>query len=300
MFNTIIGICERTFFLNQQSNSQGQGMTEIFDEKIYQLPSFIESLAYVCNQICDDIPEGSVFTLEKLVLLSIDSYPKLIKRYNHQISLAIARLFLSIQQGKASFYTEFVSRIVYQSMIRIFSYKTNYFLQQDQYDSLQGNSDRSDEPPQEEENAMAKNFYNVTSTDYVMFWSNLLNLSEFQELNNSMEITVNDKKKLISIIYDEFVESLIKIMKKLDLNAVKMENSEQQVNDIMNTSINQNELSVSSNPIAGLRPTRPKDFEILINLVDFSKYAKIKNNIQFLISNLPYFYEDKRLKNCFK
>lgn len=96
MFNIIIDICERTFFLNQNQDEQAS-ITEIFDEKIYQLPSFIESLAYVCNQIDDNLPEGSIFVLEKMVILAIDSYPKLIKRYSYQISLAIAHLFISIQ-----------------------------------------------------------------------------------------------------------------------------------------------------------------------------------------------------------
>ena len=66
MFNIIVEICDRTFFLGQQQ----QHAAEIFDEKVYQLPSFIESLAYVCDQIDDSLPEGSVFTLEKLILLA--------------------------------------------------------------------------------------------------------------------------------------------------------------------------------------------------------------------------------------
>ena len=101
MFNIIIDICERTFFLNQkQSDDQTMSQSnDLFDEKIYQLPSFIESLAFVCNQIEDDLPEGSINVLEKLVILAIDSFPKLLKRYSYQISLAIAQLFISIQIG---------------------------------------------------------------------------------------------------------------------------------------------------------------------------------------------------------
>jgi len=135
MFEIIITICERTFFLNMQQDQQLHAQqADIFDEKIYQLPSFIESLSCVCNQIDENISETSINILEKLVVLAIDSYPKLIKRYNYQISLAIARLFLSIQMGSQQvFYAEFVSKIVYQSLIRIFSYKTNYYLQQDQH-----------------------------------------------------------------------------------------------------------------------------------------------------------------------
>ncbi len=133
MFEIIITICERTFFLNMQQEQQIQSQqVDIFDEKIYQLPSFIESLSCVCNQIDENISETSINILEKLVILAIDSYPKLIKRYNYQISLAIARLFLSIQMGSQQvFYSEFVSKIVYQSLIRIFSYKKNYYLQQE-------------------------------------------------------------------------------------------------------------------------------------------------------------------------
>lgn len=253
MFSIIVDICERTFFLNQNQNqSESTTTTEIFDEKIYQLPSFIESLSSVCNQIDGNLPEGSLNILEKLVILSIDSYPKLIKRYNHQISSAIASLFLAIQLGKSGIYAEFISRVIYQSMIRIFSYKTSYFLDQ-----------AGNEPGQVNDEQNQKNPFNVTSSDYVMFWSNLLNLSEFKELNYS----INDKKKLTGVIYDEFIEALIKVMKKLDLNAVKVENSEE---------VNQSELTASSNPMSGLKPLRPRDFEILVNLVDFSKYFVFK------------------------
>ena len=297
MFNIIIDICERTFFLNQQQQQQIESqMTEIFDEKIYQLPSFIESLAYVCNQIDDSLPEGSVNTLEKLILLAIDSFPKLIKRYNYQISLAIARLFISIQVGKASFYTEFVARIIYQSMARIFSYKTNYYLQQDMLDqshrgnslNASGSNTSSNSSQNGSEDQVATNhvnLYNITSIDYVLFWSNLLNLNDFQELN-TIGVSLNDRKRLIGIIYDEFVETLIKIMKKLDLNAIKLDNVNDR--DAHTAQISsQNELSnVSSNPVAGLRPSRPRDYEILVNLVDFSRL--LTNELLILTSHNSY------------
>ena len=57
---------------------------------------------------------------------------------------------------------------------------------------------------------------------------------------------------------------ILKIMKKLDLNAVKIEGETE-------TNANQSALNVSSNPIAGLKPTKPRDFEILVNLVDFTR-----------------------------
>jgi DNA-dependent protein kinase catalytic subunit len=258
MFNIIIEICERTFFLNQSEEKQiGSQNAEIFDEKVYQLPSFIESIAYVCDQIDGNLPEGSLLTMEKLVILAIDSYPKLIKRYNYQISLAVVRLFISIQLEKGSFYTEFISRIVYQSLVRIFSYRTSYFMQQDSLDRRK----QTDEDEMQEE--IKKNIYNITSLDYVMLWSNLLNLTEFKELN-TIGITISARKKLVAIIYDEYIEATLKIMRKLDLNAVKTEGETE-------TNSNHNELNVSSNPIAGLKPLKPRDFEILVNLVDFSR-----------------------------
>lgn len=138
MFSLIIDICERIYFSQpQQQTSQQYGgqvaipQAEIFDEKVYQLPSFIESLACVCGQLDDPLPEGTSATLERLVCLAIDSYPMLLKRYNYQLSLAVAHLFLSLQIGKFSFYNEFVARVVYQSLVRIFSYRTKYSLQQE-------------------------------------------------------------------------------------------------------------------------------------------------------------------------
>ncbi len=272
MFNIIIEICERTFFLNQQQQQQIESQaTEIFDEKVYQLPSFIEALANLCNQIDESLPEGSVFILEKLVMLAIDSFPKLIKRYNYQISLAIARLFISIQIGKASFYTDFVPRIIYQSMARIFSYKTNYYLQQEQFGNNQKNNIESESSSETQQSATNHlNLFNITSNDYVLFWSNLLNLNDFKELN-FIGVHINDRNRLVVIIYNEYIETLIKIMKKLDLNADKLDLSNE-VSPSGGSQSSQNETShVSSNPVSGLRPKKPKDYEILVNLVDFSR-----------------------------
>jgi len=258
MFEIIITICERTFFLNMQQDQQIQSQqADIFDEKIYQLPSFIESLSCVCNQIDENISETSINILEKLVVLAIDSYPKLIKRYNYQISLAIARLFLSIQMGSQQvFYAEFVSKIVYQSLIRIFSYKTNYYLQQDQHQINSNNNikNSNEESLNDENNRTEKNIYNITSSDYILLWSNLLNLNEFKELSR-IGVNMNEKKKLVQILYDEIIESILKIMKKLDLNAIKIDNENES----------------TFNPNGSLKATRPRDFEILVNLVDFSR-----------------------------
>lgn len=258
MFEIIITICERTFFLNMQQDQQIQSQqADIFDEKIYQLPSFIESLSCVCNQIDENISETSINILEKLVILAIDSYPKLIKRYNYQISLAIARLFLSIQMGSQQvFYSEFVSKIVYQSLIRIFSYKTNYFLQQEHQTS------NNEESLNEENNSsrVEKNIYNITSSDYILLWSNLLNLNEFKELSR-IGINMSEKKKLVQILYDEIIESILKIIKKLDLNSVK-------INDNEST---HESAAFNPNGGGGLKASRPRDFDILVNLVDFSK-----------------------------
>jgi len=273
MFKIIIDICERTFFLNQQQQQQIESQAaEIFDEKVYQLPSFIESLAYLCNQIDDSLPEGSYNILEKLIMLAIDSFPKLIKRYNYQISLAIARLFISIQVGKENFYTEFVSRIIYQSMARIFSYKTNYYLQQEQFENNQKIYVNSDDPSETQNQTSTNhlNLFNITSNDYVLFWSNLLNLNDFKELN-TIGVHINERKRLVGIIYDEFIETLIKIMKKLDLNAVKLDGVNEAVQNGASQSSQNEGSNISSNPAANLRPSKPKDYEILVNLVDFSR-----------------------------
>ncbi len=278
IFSNIIEICERAFFtsLNQQGQFLQQ-QNEIFDEKIYQLPSFIESLAYVCNQIEDNLPEGSLATLEKLTILAIDSYPKLIKRYNYQISLSIAHLFISIQLGKSKLHTEFISRVVYQSIMKIFSYKTNYFnmntedinqkLIKEYTDSNNDKSNNSDDVTK----AQTKSPYNITSNDYVMFWSNILNLNDFKD-SNLVGVHIDERKRLIGIIYDEYVETIIKIMRKLDLSSAKTDylNEKQQSSpNSQSNSLSQNE--ISSNPIAGLRPNRPRDFEIFVNLVDFTR-----------------------------
>ncbi len=286
MFEKIISICERTFFLNMQHDQQAQSQqAEIFDEKIYQLPSFIESLSCVCNQIDENISETSMNILEKLVILAIDSYPKLIKRYNHQISLAISRLFLSIQKGSQQiFCAEFVSKIVYQSLVKIFSYKTNYYLQPENQKDNQNN--RNEENTDENSRQSEKNIYNITSSDYILLWSNLLNLNEFKELNE-LGFHVSEKKILIQRIYDEIIETILKIVKKLDLNAVKQESSHSEQESQSNDSF--------FNPGIGMRACRPRDFEILVNLVDFSRELLMQKH-HYLFEKWIYKYSKEIIK----
>ena len=132
----------------------------------------------------------------------------------------------------------------------------------------------------EDESLAIRNLYNITSNDNVEFWLNLLNLCEFKELNTAVEggIHISEKRKLISIIYNEFLEALLKIVKKLDLTAVKMDavsggESDTAIVDSSSTALlnTDHSLGVSSNPASGLRPSKPRDFEILVNLVDFAK-----------------------------
>ena len=66
-------------------------------------------------------------------------------------------------------------------------------------------------------------------------------------------------------------------MKKLDLHAEKEKSFEgdaaqqQQLNNSMSAVGMDQTLALSSNPISGLRAAKPRDFEILVNLVDFTK-----------------------------
>lgn len=263
MFNIIIELCERVFFIHPSQDQQEEPQQiNNYNEKIYQLPIFIESLANICNQIDDRLPEGNISTLEKLIILTIESYPRLNRKNDYQIIIGLAQLFIAIQIRKSELYPDFVSRIVYQSMIRIFSYKTNYFFQQDQLEQIILKNENTEEEIENENEE--KDLFAIKCTDFVMLWSNLLNITESKELN-SLGIHINDRKKLVVIIYDSYIETLIKIVNKLDLNSVKLDSYDEKDNN-QNTEIN-----LSSNPVAGLRPTKPKDLEILINLVDFSR-----------------------------
>jgi DNA-dependent protein kinase catalytic subunit len=313
MFIIIIERCEQIFFSNQQQQQQQQQqsttttyssgvqhMNEIFDEKIYQLPSFIESLSYICNEIDDLLPEGSINTLEKLVILAIDNYPKLIKRYNRAISVALIRLLISIQLNKSVYYRDFTSKIIYQSLIRIFSYKTVYRVQLEQQQQQQQHK------PDYQSQQIQTDINTITSKDYVELWSNLLNLQQYEELN-AVGINAQEKKQLVKIIYDEYMESIMKIIKKLDLNAIKNVHDSQQnqsptkLQQQVSSNIEQNDF-LSSNPLNNLKAMRPRDFEILINLVDFTRELltnkhlklfekwlfKFSKEIIFLSSKYPF------------
>jgi DNA-dependent protein kinase catalytic subunit len=262
MLNIIIERCEQIFFLSQQQQQQQtheQQQTEIFDEKIYQLPSFLESLSYVCNEIDGELPEGCVQTLEKLVILTVEMYPKLKKRCGKLLCIAILSLIVSVRIKKSLYYPDFLTTTIYQCLMRIFSCKTNYYYVQDERDDSEA-----------DQLSGFKNKQSSTmSMDYMDLFKNLLDLSQYDELG-LINMTIYDKKHLIALIHDEYVESVLKILKKLDLNATRVENQ----------TTDETTGFASSNPIHGLKPQRPRDFEILINLVDFTRELLIEANLK--------------------
>ena len=77
----------------------------------------------------------------------------------------------------------------------------------------------SDAANENEEPGIMGNGPTPTCSDFTPFWSTLLDLSEFKELN-TLGVHVTEKKKLAAIVYDAVLCALVRVMKKLELGKI--------------------------------------------------------------------------------
>ncbi|CAF4489847.1 unnamed protein product, partial [Rotaria magnacalcarata] len=98
----------------------------------------------------------------------------------------------------------------------------------------------------------------ITYENYLPLWKSLLSVISLKEFDTSA-YPIFERQNMLVSLYDEIIESILHIIDRLDLSVEK----EKQDGE------NHDDETTTTDPIFGMRPVKPIDFQIFYNLVDF-------------------------------
>ncbi|XP_056317923.1 DNA-dependent protein kinase catalytic subunit [Danio aesculapii] len=226
------------------------------DDNVYQLPSFLDSIASVLVHL-DRIPEVYTPVLERLLVVQMDSFPQYSQRMQHATCRSIVKVFVAMAVRGPVLWS-FTSSVVHQGLIRVCSKPV---LQSDERGVSSGAS-------QSEESTLVRSgkWKVPSSKDYLELFKGLLdceNLKDTGFVDGAPAAKNYNLSDLNRHLYDALVQSVMKIVEKLDLSVQKVSAADEAQSDASAGIV------LSSDPTANLMPNKPKDFIAFINLVDF-------------------------------
>uniref|UniRef100_A0A803SLW3 DNA-dependent protein kinase catalytic subunit n=1 Tax=Anolis carolinensis TaxID=28377 RepID=A0A803SLW3_ANOCA len=241
--------------------------TETIDDHVYQLPSFLQSIASVIFHL-DEIPEVYTPVLERLIVVQIDSFPQYSVKMQSACCKSIVKIFLALA-GKGPVLWSFTGTVVHQGLIRVCSKPI--------YSGKHISS--SEEQPASGQVGSGK-WKVPTYKDYLGLFQSLLSCDTMKDslLADETCLIINSPlQSLNRLLYDELIKSVLKIIEKLELTVQKENICEQK--DGNEAAI---DLTIpSSDPAANLQPTKPKDFTAFINLVEFCKEILPEKHVEY-------------------
>ncbi|XP_060099810.1 DNA-dependent protein kinase catalytic subunit [Heteronotia binoei] len=240
---------------------------ETLDDHVYQLPSFLQSIASVIFHL-DTIPEVYSPVLERLIVVQIDSFPQYSIKMQSTCYKSIAKVFLALA-SKGPVLWSIMSTVVHQGLIRVCS-KPLAFLRENSASEEQSASGQ----------VRSGKWKVPTYKDYLDLFRSLLSCDTMKDSLLADETCLMANSPLQSLnrlLYDELIKSILKIIEKLDLTVQK-----QSVNDEKDANKADSDLTIpTSDPAANLHPTKPKDFTALINLVEFCREILPEKHVEY-------------------
>ncbi|XP_056629192.1 DNA-dependent protein kinase catalytic subunit isoform X2 [Triplophysa dalaica] len=227
------------------------------DDNVYQLPSFLDSIASVLIHL-DRIPEVYTPVLERLLVVQMDSFPQYSQRMQHATCQSIIKVFVAMAVRGPVLWS-FTSSVVHQGLIRVCS---KPLIQSE------GKSPPSSGDPQTEDTTLVRSgkWKVPSSKDYLDLFKGLLdceNLKDTGFMDGASGAKNYNLRDINRHLYDALVQSVMKIVEKLDLSVQKVNASEEEQSDATAG------FMPSSDPTANLMASKPKDFIAFVNLVDF-------------------------------
>uniref|UniRef100_A0A4W5N3K6 DNA-dependent protein kinase catalytic subunit n=1 Tax=Hucho hucho TaxID=62062 RepID=A0A4W5N3K6_9TELE len=251
MYTELIQRCKQMYL----TESDGE------QDKVYQLPSFLDSIASVIIHL-DKIPEVYTPVLERLLVVQIDSFPQYSVRMQPTCTRAIVKVLVAMA-SKGPVFWSFISSVGELKKLS----QTNVF-------SGTGTGGESAEASQ-----MRTGKWRVPSCrDYLDLFRGLLDCDHLKDtgfLDRGFETQNATLRSLSRLLYDELVKSILRIVEKLDLSVQKV-NTEKEDDQVSSSMV-----LPSSDPTAHLLPNKPKDFTAFINLVDFCSELLLKKRLEY-------------------
>ncbi|XP_034980550.2 DNA-dependent protein kinase catalytic subunit [Zootoca vivipara] len=251
---------------------------ETVDDHVYQLPSFLQSIASVILHL-DTIPEVYTPVLERLIVVQIDSFPQYSVKMQFQCCKSIVKVFLALA-GKGPVLWSFMSTVVHQGLIRVCS-KPVVFSRE-----YSGKNVSSPEEPPISGEVRAGKWKVPTYKDYLDLFRSLLSCDTMKDslfTDETFLIANSPLQSLNRLLYDELIKSILKVIEKLDLTVQK-----QNIREEKDGSVADVDLTIpTSDPAANLQPNKPKDFTAFINLVEFCRDILPEKHVEYFV---PWVY----------
>ncbi|KAK1173766.1 DNA-dependent protein kinase catalytic subunit [Acipenser oxyrinchus oxyrinchus] len=243
--------------------------TDTEDDNVYQLPSFLDSIASVIFHL-DRIPEVYTPVLERLLVVQIDSFPQYSPRMQPVCCRSIVKVFIALA-GKGPVLWSFISTVVHQGLIRVCSKPV----------LLTGEEGGQEGGQPVEKGQVHTGKWKVpTYRDYLDLFRSLLDCDKMKDtgfVDGAFDVRSSSLHSLNRLLYDELIKSILKIIEKLDLSVQKQSADEQEGRSDASSSM----LIPSSDPAANLQPSKPKDFTAFVNLVEFCSELLMKEHVDF-------------------
>ncbi|CAF0848203.1 unnamed protein product, partial [Adineta ricciae] len=244
MFVGLIQRCEQiampTITLSQAS--------DVFDERFYALPNLLDALSAIIIEMTN-IGEEFLGPLERLTVMTIDYYPRYQPKPQATTCTSVIKMILALQT-KPMCYKPFLTRIVSQAIIRCCSHPLKSTVEQQL-------EDVEPDLPGDKAKSLIAIGKTITYENYIPLWKTVLNVTSLKEFDTNA-YPIFDRQNMLVSLYDEMIDSILHIIDRLDLS-VEKEKPENENDDGTTT----------TDPIFGMKPVKPKDFEIFYNLVDF-------------------------------
>ncbi|XP_017736835.1 PREDICTED: DNA-dependent protein kinase catalytic subunit isoform X2 [Rhinopithecus bieti] len=242
--------------------------TDTGDDRVYQMPSFLQSVASVLLYL-DTVPEVYTPVLEHLVVMQIDSFPQYSPKMQLVCCRAIVKVFLALA-AKGPVLRNCISTVVHQGLIRICSKPV----------VLPKGPESESEDYRASGEVRTGKWKVPTYKDYVDLFRHLLTSDQMMDsiLADEAFFSVNSSSESLNhLLYDEFIKSVLKIVEKLDLTLQTQTVGEQENGDEAPGVW----MIPTSDPAANLHPAKPKDFSAFINLVEFCREILPEKQAEF-------------------
>ncbi|XP_028413162.1 DNA-dependent protein kinase catalytic subunit-like [Dendronephthya gigantea] len=255
MFTSIIQMSEQMYFND----------SELKEEKLQNLPSFLEALGFIVEEI-DEIPPAFLSFLERLVVVLIEKFPELGRGPQFICLKAMLKLFLALTTRGASL-KSFLSEIVYQGLIRTCSHPV---LLDEGVDAMEGVTEFD--------------VRHISYKDYLELWECFLDGGQYKDQSIMPKVS-SLTQDIHRAIYDELIQAILKVAHKLNLSSFRdVETQDEDLQTEQPSSPDAPLLTTSggtTDPISGIQPEAPKDFQIFINLVEFSRKILLKTKTKW-------------------
>ncbi|KAG7330004.1 hypothetical protein KOW79_006226 [Hemibagrus wyckioides] len=230
------------------------------DDHVYQLPSFLDSIASVLIHL-DKIPEVYTSVLERLLVVQIDTYPQYSQKMQYTTCRSIIKVLVAMA-ARGPVLWSFTASVVHQGLIRVCSKPVLQVEEEGAAQSSVTNGEEATEPTL----VRSGKWKIPSSKDYLDLFKGLMDCENMKDTGflDGAALTRNYSLKALNmLLYDALVQSIMKIVEKLDLSLEKVNKDDEGQSDVGSG------FMPSSDPTSNLIPNRPKDFTAFVNLVDF-------------------------------